>query len=76
MTYDGMERRSSGDVSKTLADIHDTLIRLEPVCKQVEKHNKVLYNDGWGMVTQIRILWLASIGLWTIFLVWVRAEFQ
>jgi len=77
MGYEGEERRkASSTVACELSKIHDTLIRLEPVCKLVEKHNKVLYNDGWGLITQVRILHIISLGLWAIFLVWVRGQFQ
>ena len=71
MNYDGPERRKTS-MDKTIAEIHDTLIRLEPFCEKVAKHDKVLYNDGWGLITQCRILWLISGGLWAIILIWVK----
>lgn len=47
-------------------EIHDALIRLEPVCKQVEKHEKALYNGGWGIVAQTKVLWALAGGAWVV----------
>ena len=52
---------------------HDLLVmvaqKLNDHCKIVEKHDKVLYNNGSGIVTQVKILWLLAGGLWTIVVV-------
>ena len=56
-------------------DMHDALIRLEGVCKLVEKHEKALFNNGWGIMAQTKALWLLSSGIWAVFLIWLKEKF-
>lgn len=55
-----MERQELED---KIAKIHDAIIRLEPFCEKVEKHEKALFNGGWGVVAQTKVLWAVFIAL-------------
>jgi hypothetical protein len=41
--------------------------RLNSVCTKIEKHDLVLYNEGWAQVKGLLILVGAS---WAMFLIW------
>lgn len=47
----------SKTTEEKISEMHDTIIRLEPFCKQVEKHEKALFNGGWGVVAQTKVMW-------------------
>lgn len=51
------------DLEAEIKRIHDAIIRLEPVCDMVTKHEKTLYNNGWGVAAQVKVLWAVFITL-------------
>ena len=52
---------------------HDIIVmmaqKLNDHCDIVTKHEKTLYNNGYGIATQVKILWLVACGSWGVFLV-------
>lgn len=46
--------------------------KLNGMCDSVEKHERTLYNNGFGIAAQVRVLWILALGIWSIFLVWAR----
>lgn len=62
----------SKDLEDKINDIHDAVIRFEAVCSKVEKHEKTLYNNGWGIAAQVKVLWLLAVGIWTVALIWLK----
>lgn len=45
------------ELEREIRRIHDAIVRLEPVCEKVEKHERTLYNNGWGVAAQVKVLW-------------------
>ena len=62
----------SKTTEEKIDEIHEKMIRLEPICEKVEKHEKVLYNSGWGIVAQTKALWLLAGGIWAVALIYVK----
>jgi hypothetical protein len=46
--------------------------KVNPLCTKVEKHDVSLYNSGWGIASQVKVLWLLAGGLWALCLVYLR----
>lgn len=63
-----------GDLEVEIKRIHDAIIRLEPVCDKVEKHDKTLYNNGWGVAAQVKALMILVPCAWAIFLIWFKSK--
>lgn len=63
---------SDEELKKEIRRIHDAIIRLEPVSEKVAKHEKALYNGGFGVVAQTKILWLLTGGVWAITLIYMK----
>lgn len=60
------------ELEKEIKRIHDAIIRLEPVCEKVEKHDRTLYNNGWGIAAQVKVLWVVIPSAWALFLVYIK----
>lgn len=62
-----MAPMSKADLEKEIHKIHDAIIRLEPFCDKVEKHDKWIHGNGIpGARTQLYILWGVFVVLGTI----------
>jgi len=59
------------ELKKQIREIHDFMIRLEPICEMVKKHDKSLYNNGFGLSAQVKVLWALAGGVWTITLLYI-----
>lgn len=44
------------------------------VVTMLKKHDCVLFNNGWGMVSQVKVLWGIAAGLWAVALVMLRGS--
>ena len=64
----------SKTTEEKIDEMHDMMIRLEPICEQVKKHEKTLYNGGWGITAQVKVLWVIIPGIWAIFLIWFKSK--
>lgn len=62
----------SKTTEEKIDEMHDMIIRLEPICEQVKKHEKTLYNSGWGIAAQVKVLWVLIPSAWAIFLVYLK----
>lgn len=69
-----MAPMSKADLEKEIHKIHDAIIRLEPFCDKVEKHEKALYNNGWGVVAQTKVLMILVPSAWAVFLIWFKSK--
>ena len=62
-----MAAMTKGDLEREIKRIHDAIIRLEPVCEKVEKHEKWIHGNGVpGARTQLYVLWGFFIVLGTV----------
>lgn len=62
----------SKTTEEKINEMHDMIIRLEPICEQVRKHERTLYNNGWGIAAQVKVLWVLIPSAWAIFLVYLK----
>ena len=46
--------------------------KLNTMCNRVDKHDKALYNNGYGALFQIRMLWTLALGAWALILVYFK----
>ena len=46
--------------------------KLNHVCGRVDKHEAIFYNKGYGIIFQVRALWLIASGVVAVFLVYVK----
>ena len=45
------------ELEREIHKIHDFCIRMEPFVEKVDKINKAVFNDGWGIASQVKIMW-------------------
>ena len=69
-----MAAMTKGDLEREIKRIHDAIIRLEPTGELVQKHDKSLYNNGWGVVAKVNVLMVLVPCAWAVFLIWFSAK--
>lgn len=47
----------SKSLEEKITDIHDFTVRMESVIEKVNKHDETLYNKGWGITAQVKVIW-------------------
>lgn len=65
---------TKAQLESEIRKIHDVIIRLEPVCDKVEKHEKALFNNGWGIAAQTKVLMILVPSAWAVFLIWFKSK--
>lgn len=65
---------SKAQLEAEISKIHDVIIRLEPICDKVNKHEKTLYNNGWGVAAQVKVLMILVPSAWAVFLIWFKSK--
>ena len=53
-------------------EMHDTLLRLEPYLKRVDKLDECIFNGGWGLAAQVKALIIVDMMVWAVFLIWLK----
>lgn len=65
---------NKAELEEQIKKIHDAIIRLEPICDKVEKHDRTLYNNGWGVAAQVKSLMILVPCAWALFLIWFKSK--
>ncbi len=64
----------SKTTEEKIDEMHDTLVRLEAYLKKIDRLECSVFNEGWGIAAQVKVLWVIIPAAWAVFLLYVKTK--